>query len=1243
MMKKTILTILATVLLTIGIRAQTLSSFPWQQDFKNTTVLDSNWIVSNGWPASQRSSNGWSTYQGGAYIITPPIAVPVMSADYLAFWVGASSEGMDVLVDTAAGTNIVAFTDTLLSYRWRWGDDRQVHAGNLSSFAGQTIRLAVKCRNDHGFYLNWIRIDQDTLPIIEVTKPSVIITDREARFDIELVHGAADGIIYTWSSQLMGTSGVTTVPHFSITYNIGGTDTMTIVATNGFGSDTVVTMVNVIPCPDITAFPWTETFDNGIYCWLPLAGSNWQWTITNVVYSPLGSRMMSESSSGIDSWIVSRPIHIPAATDDSLGLSWEAFSTIAPSSYHHNYYVLATTGDYGDRNAYDTLYQASPDYVWSENHFKGSVPLVQYAGQTIHIAFCNHPPMNPIWNAKLLIDNVRVYSIRPPVLSMPARQHAFAGDTTTFAALLQQGSASNLTYTWHSLMLDTTAIVHFPSSTFRLVYPASGVDTLTLVATNSYGSDTAVMIVTVNSCSVLSVPWQETFSTAGSIECWYGDWSWTSFDGGCIQSVSGLFCSPAIDIPADAVGLWMRWKKILTASYNVLVSPTGGFLAADFTDTLYSGNGQGDSLISIEAYAGHRIRIAFEKSMSANIRIDEVQIAYDTTPPSATLSVSRLQVRTSGTVTVTATLNACSPRSYVNSWHSSLLDSTVTSSSPLPTFCLRYATRGIDTITYIVSNQYGADTHQVVVEVIVCGIQSIPFSEDFNSVGESVPACWDVEWSGMDINAPRVLSVGTYYRSPDGTPSLQLRAGIDTAWNNTVIVKLPRMTDPLNHLLLSFWYAYEHASHGTFSVGYMVGDNYVRITELQRQTNGRIISINLHNLPDDAERLAFRFVCADSPWWSVNLDNIKLVPIIPVDTSRCDSKPLPYVVNFNPNTGTVADGGNFPVCWERLWNGDAYYAPTVETYLVHDTTPLLDMWAGTAYSSLDTVAYVVLPGFADTLRNLSLSFWYVYGTTLYENWNRGILSVGYFEDSVFVPISDMTPVLYNASAGENGRRDTIRFDSVPLTASRMALRWSHHDSSSMSFVLIDDLSVWYTDCPECHSDPVWHTVAVTANVDGICTPYGAGLYMEGDTALIGYHVSDTVTIGGHWQFLSWNDGEMDNPRSVIVVSDTAFALLFQWVVDSTDGIGENQNLEIRVDVYPNPTQGKVTVISRERLFAAYLTDMMGHRKEVCLVPEADGRYSLDLNSCSQSTYLLTLTTIDGRQLTVKLLKVFSGM
>ena len=94
-----------------------------------------------------------------------------------------------------------------------------------------------------------------------------------------------------------------------------------------------------------------------------------------------------------------------------------------------------------------------------------------------------------------------------------------------------------------------------------------------------------------------------------------------------------------------------------------------------------------------------------------------------------------------------------------------------------------------------------------------------------------------------------------------------------------------------------------------------------------------------------------------------------------------------------------------------------------------------------------------------------------------------------------------------------------------------------------------------------------------------------------------------------------------------------------------------------INVYPNPTHGKVTITSPEALAeTAWLTDLTGRREQVRLVPQGHSSnntltqssnqiYSLDLSATqtfkqsSNQAILLTLTTASGKTHTVRLLKL----
>lgn len=103
--------------------------------------------------------------------------------------------------------------------------------------------------------------------------------------------------------------------------------------------------------------------------------------------------------------------------------------------------------------------------------------------------------------------------------------------------------------------------------------------------------------------------------------------------------------------------------------------------------------------------------------------------------------------------------------------------------------------------------------------------------------------------------------------------------------------------------------------------------------------------------------------------------------------------------------------------------------------------------------------------------------------------------------------------------------------------------------------------------------------------------------------------------------------------------DTAFMTPYVYTGDTGDVRITVVGDEGAFVAYPNPFRQRVTIECSENLAeTARLTDLTGRREQVRLTAEGIGRYSLDLTSHPQATYLLTLTTASGKTHTVRLLK-----
>lgn len=89
----------------------------------------------------------------------------------------------------------------------------------------------------------------------------------------------------------------------------------------------------------------------------------------------------------------------------------------------------------------------------------------------------------------------------------------------------------------------------------------------------------------------------------------------------------------------------------------------------------------------------------------------------------------------------------------------------------------------------------------------------------------------------------------------------------------------------------------------------------------------------------------------------------------------------------------------------------------------------------------------------------------------------------------------------------------------------------------------------------------------------------------------------------------------------------------------TTGI-DNISTYQSVNVYPNPTHGKVTVTSPDPLASAIVTDMMGRKVYTQTLKQSSNQtFTIDLGHLPQGAYFLILTTVSGKTHTVKLMKM----
>ena len=154
--------------------------------------------------------------------------------------------------------------------------------------------------------------------------------------------------------------------------------------------------------------------------------------------------------------------------------------------------------------------------------------------------------------------------------------------------------------------------------------------------------------------------------------------------------------------------------------------------------------------------------------------------------------------------------------------------------------------------------------------------------------------------------------------------------------------------------------------------------------------------------------------------------------------------------------------------------------------------------------------------------------------------------------------------------------------------------------------------------------PNRYNVTAEANYEVRGVVEGGGVYEEGDVATL------TARAWMPYVFYSWDDGDVDNPRRVVVTQDTAITALF------TDPVGIATADSGLVGMQPNPASGKVAVMSSYGIERVEVYDARGVRVyEQAASGTATG---FDVSGWAKGAYAVMIYTPAGvatRRLVVK--------
>lgn len=684
--------------------------------------------------------------------------------------------------------------------------------------------------------------------------------------------------------------------------------------------------------------------------------------------------------------------------------------------------------------------------------------------------------------------------------------------------------------------------------------------------------------------------------------------------------------SQPIVVPADAHGLTLLWWMKRDNSYytnmnyrHILIKalPAANPVWAT-ADTLFYINGAGFSTayqqytVDLEPLAGQTIRLAWTGSSYESgkyIYIDDIEIRY-TREPVGSLATSAARVYEGDTVTATVNLTEGDTVGLSYQWESTMANlgmANIIGSGPQVN--ITYSGVGVDTIIVTVSNTYGSFTDTV--HVRVCPVQDtlpwvVDFSNDFS--------CWQVLNGTCEVNSngylsfydwPTAVASPAVYVPTDGNVELVFDCAYSFFYGNTQVMVTTDMitfdtlgvfpfvdgTHPSTLIPLSayagqrirliFKATGEFLRYYLFNVNIRyalnpvvsltVDDDYFPNTPMTLTANlveGDTTGIAYIFTSSKAQRGEASLVQDGSAQATLTCYTGDPDTVTVVATNGYGSDTAWTVVNVKPcdtvdALSWIENFDNYYTCWWQP-EGSIWNLPIDGSTMA----AAINVWQST--DSWLVSRAISLPNLSVDGNDELLLCWDAAAMFAYEHSYCVMITTApdYRELSTYDTLFSIDTVYSDILSGMSAMR-------APLSAYagqtvRLAFRYTteyYEPDGLPGVLLIDNVRIIDTllappTPPE--PDTVWRMVTVTANVAGACEPYGSGSYADSSSVEIGYNMLDTATIGGHWQFIGWNDNGTGNPRSIFVTSDTAIVAFFEWVADSTQSIYDILSSDIKV-------------------------------------------------------------------------------
>ena len=236
---------------------------------------------------------------------------------------------------------------------------------------------------------------------------------------------------------------------------------------------------------------------------------------------------------------------------------------------------------------------------------------------------------------------------------------------------------------------------------------------------------------------------------------------------------------------------------------------------------------------------------------------------------------------------------------------------------------------------------------------------------------------------------------------------------------------------------------------------------------------------------------------------------------------------FPYNESFDGsmNCWTVIDGNNDGNSWilsSGISGGSSTITPHSGTGMAASFS-----WNGSAINANE---YLVSPQFVlPAGQTITLSWWFrVNGSYPEDKLAVKVSTTGNAVSNFTTTLFDIIPT----SVHGDWTQQTI--DLSAYAGQSIYLAFHHHDSYDANYLLVDDIQI-AVSAPA----PTQYTITASSNNNAWGTVTGGGTYNSGATVTL------TATANSGYHFVSWQDGNTANPRTVTVTGDATYIATFE--------------------------------------------------------------------------------------------------